>query len=56
MEDKPRYERCEQCGQRWNVSAGLRLYAGVYVCPECAGRNRRGGDGHDRGRGKACPQ
>lgn len=42
MEGEFRFERCEQCGQRWNVSAGLRLYAGVYVCPECAGRNRRG--------------
>ena len=56
MDDKPRYETCEQCGQCWNVSRQARLYAGVYICPECAGRNRRGGDGHDRGRGKARPQ
>lgn len=29
------------CGKTWNVSAGVRLYAGVYVCPECDSRSRR---------------
>lgn len=41
MDDKPRYETCEQCGQRWNVSRQARLYAGVYVCPTCTEENRR---------------
>lgn len=36
-----RYERCEQCGKTWNVSTFARPYAGVYVCPICAGKNQR---------------
>lgn len=41
MDDKPRYERCEQCGKVWNVSRQARLYAGVYICPSCTEENRR---------------
>lgn len=36
-----RYERCEQCGKVYSVSIHARLYAGVYICPVCAGQNRR---------------
>lgn len=43
MKEK-RYEVCEQCGRRWNVSACARFYAGVYVCPRCAEGSRRGKD------------
>lgn len=35
-----RYERCEQCGEVWNVSVTARLFAGVYVCPACDKKNR----------------
>ena len=37
-----RRERCEQCGRVWNVSVFARPYAGVYVCPICEKRNRKG--------------
>ena len=36
-----RHERCEQCGERWNLSPGAKYYAGVYVCPKCEQKNRK---------------
>ena len=40
-----RYEICRRCGQNWNVSAGMQLSAGGYLCPHCCRKKR--GDHHD---------
>ena len=40
MKPGARYERCEQCGSVWNVSAGAQFWAGVYICPACEKKNR----------------
>lgn len=48
MKSGARYERCEQCGSVWNVSAGARLWAGVYICPECEKKNRGASRGKKR--------
>ena len=38
-----RYETCEQCGEKWNVSTHAKLiYGKYYVCPKCDLKNRRG--------------
>lgn len=39
-----RYERCEQCGEIWNVSTTAKLlYGKYYICPKCDAKNRKGG-------------
>ncbi len=37
----PRYEICKDCGRRWNVSAGLEIPFGDYLCPWCTAKYRQ---------------
>ena len=35
-----RYEKCVQCGKRWNVSDKMKVPVDGYVCPHCKPRRR----------------
>lgn len=30
-----RFERCRECGYRWNVSIGAKMPPSGYLCPVC---------------------
>ena len=38
---RARYERCKDCGRKWNVSRQLRIPWYGYRCPTCTGKLKR---------------